>query len=150
MFNGNRKGKTVFEKISATYYCHYGPVYSAQRNPAFLKNFLTIGDWQVRIWSEDVKESPIMWTKYAKISYKWKHLYREIVLFELSLKIIFGLVYFRYHDVRLTDGAWSESKPSVFYTTRSDGCMDCWDFLQKQKDPILTIKVQNKNNFIGN
>lgn len=67
VFNGNRKGKTVFEKISATYYCHYGPVYSAQRNPAFLKNFLTVGDWQVRIWSEDVKESPIMWTKYVYI-----------------------------------------------------------------------------------
>lgn len=66
VFNGNRKGKTVFEKISATYNCHYGPVYSAQRNPAYLKNFMTVGDWQVRIWSEDVKESPIMWTKYVK------------------------------------------------------------------------------------
>jgi hypothetical protein len=68
VFNGNRKGKTVFEKISATYYCHHGPVYSAQRNPAFLKNFLTVGDWQVRVWSEDVKESPIMWTKYVGVS----------------------------------------------------------------------------------
>lgn len=68
MFNGNRRGKTVLEKISATYYCHHGPVGSVQRNPAFLRNFLTVGDWQVRIWSEDVKESPIMWTKYV-----WHH-----------------------------------------------------------------------------
>ncbi|CAH1736392.1 unnamed protein product [Aphis gossypii] len=112
VFNGNRKGKTVFEKISSTYNCHYGPVYSVQRNPAFLKNFMTVGDWQVRIWSEDVKESPIMWTKH--------------------------------HDVKLTGGAWSESKPSVFYTTRADGCMDGWDILQKQKEPILTVKVADE------
>lgn len=47
--------------------------------------------------------------------------------------------------MRLTDGVWSESKPSVLYTTRADGCMDCWDILQKQKDPILTIKVFKSN-----
>lgn len=51
----------------------------------------------------------------------------------------------RHHDVKLTDGAWSESKPSVFYTTRSDGCLDGWDILQKQKDPILTIKVKRRS-----
>ncbi|XP_050529804.1 dynein intermediate chain 3, ciliary-like [Daktulosphaira vitifoliae] len=112
VFNGNRKGKTVFEKISATYSCHSGPVCSAQRNPIFLKNFLTVGDWQVRIWSEDIRESPIMWSKR--------------------------------HEIRLTDGAWSETKPSVFYTTRDDGCLDAWDILQKQKDSILTIKVADK------
>lgn len=44
--------------------------------------------------------------------------------------------------MRLTDGAWSETKPSVFYTIRADGCLDAWDVLQKQKDPILTIKVR--------
>lgn len=73
MFNGNRKGKTISEKISATFYCHAGPLYSVQRNPTFLKNFLTIGDCQVRIWSEDVKESPIMWTKYVKQEKNYKH-----------------------------------------------------------------------------
>jgi len=29
--------------------------------------------------------------------------------------------------------------------TRADGFMDCWDILQKQKDPILSIKVQNSS-----
>lgn len=60
----NRKAKTIQEKIVATYPGHHGPVYAIQRNPFFPKNFLTIGDWTARVWSEDVKESSILWTKY--------------------------------------------------------------------------------------
>lgn len=43
--------------------CHLGPVYAITRNPAFVKNFLTVGDWCARIWSEDCRESSIIWTK---------------------------------------------------------------------------------------
>ncbi|KAK9527046.1 hypothetical protein VZT92_015711 [Zoarces viviparus] len=60
----NRKAKTPSEKIVCTYDGHQGPVYALQRNPFFPKNFLTVGDWTARIWSEDIKESSIMWTKY--------------------------------------------------------------------------------------
>ncbi|XP_044028014.1 dynein axonemal intermediate chain 2 isoform X1 [Siniperca chuatsi] len=60
----NRKAKTPAEKIVCTYDSHHGPVYALQRNPFFPKNFLTVGDWTARIWSEDIKESSIMWTKY--------------------------------------------------------------------------------------
>ncbi|KAG7471537.1 dynein intermediate chain 2, axonemal [Solea senegalensis] len=60
----NRKAKTPAEKIVCTYDGHHGPVYALQRNPFFPKNFLTVGDWTARIWSEDIKESSIMWTKY--------------------------------------------------------------------------------------
>nr|XP_057917393.1 dynein axonemal intermediate chain 2-like [Doryrhamphus excisus] len=60
----NRKAKTPAEKIVCTYDGHHGPVYALQRNPFFPKNFLTVGDWRARIWSEDIKESSIMWTKY--------------------------------------------------------------------------------------
>lgn len=60
----NRKAKTPGEKIVAIYPGHHGPIYSLQRNPFFPKNFLTIGDWTARIWSEDIRESSIMWTKY--------------------------------------------------------------------------------------
>ncbi|XP_068602941.1 dynein axonemal intermediate chain 2 [Brachionichthys hirsutus] len=60
----NRKAKTPAEKIVCTYDGHHGPVYALQRNPFFPKNFLTVGDWTARIWSEDVKESSIMWTEY--------------------------------------------------------------------------------------
>ncbi|CAK8685139.1 unnamed protein product [Clavelina lepadiformis] len=60
----NRKAKTPAEKIVCLYPGHYGPVYSLQRNPFFPKNFLTVGDWTARIWSEDIREACIMWTKY--------------------------------------------------------------------------------------
>ena len=59
----NRKAKTPAEKIVAVYPGHFGPVYALQRNPFFPKNFLTVGDWTARIWSEDIRESSIMWTK---------------------------------------------------------------------------------------
>ncbi|XP_060948510.1 dynein axonemal intermediate chain 2-like [Limanda limanda] len=60
----NRKAKTPAEKIVCTYEGHHGPIYALQRNPFFPKNFLTVGDWTARIWSEDIKDSSIMWTKY--------------------------------------------------------------------------------------
>lgn len=59
----NRKAKTPAEKIVAMYTGHLGPVYALQRNPFFPKNFLSVGDWKARIWSEDIRESSIMWTK---------------------------------------------------------------------------------------
>lgn len=62
----NRKGKTALEKMVTRFSAHLGPVLALQRNPAFLKNFLTVGDWAARIWAEDCKESAIMWTSYHK------------------------------------------------------------------------------------
>lgn len=47
--------------------CHSSPIYALARNPSFLKNFLTVGDWNARIWSEDCKESSIIWTKYCNV-----------------------------------------------------------------------------------
>lgn len=82
VFSCNRKGKSPIEKIPIRvkdvklkafhfiYFfnlqmnCHLGPVYSITRNPSFLKNFLTVGDWTARIWSEDCRESSIIWTKH--------------------------------------------------------------------------------------
>ena len=86
VFLCNKKAKAVNERIAATYNAHFGPVYALQRNPCFPKNFLTVGDWCARIWSEDIKESSIMWTSS----------YTE----------------------NLTDGCWSPTRPSVFFTTR--------------------------------
>lgn len=42
---------------------------------------------------------------------------------------------------RLTGGAWSPTKISVFFTTRVDGYVEVWDFLHNHKVPILHIKV---------
>eukprot|EP00128_Syssomonas_multiformis_P018454 Colp12_sorted_trinity150504_noHs@34982 len=59
----NRKAKNPGEKIVSVYTGHHGPVYALQRNPMSTKNFLTVGDWTARIWSEELK-TPIMWTNY--------------------------------------------------------------------------------------
>uniref|UniRef100_A0A3B3BWR0 Dynein, axonemal, intermediate chain 2b n=1 Tax=Oryzias melastigma TaxID=30732 RepID=A0A3B3BWR0_ORYME len=61
----NRKAKTPAEKIVCTYDGHHGSVYAVQRNPFLPKNFLTVGDWCARIWSEDIKESSIINTKHG-------------------------------------------------------------------------------------
>ncbi|NXW93880.1 DNAI2 protein, partial [Alopecoenas beccarii] len=109
---GNRKAKSPLEKIAGTYSGHLGPIYALSRNPLYPKIFLTVGDWTARIWSEEAKESSIMWTKY--------------------------------HLSYLTDGCWSTVRPAVFFTTRSDGTLDVWDFLFKQNDPSLSLKVCNE------
>ncbi|KAL3276240.1 hypothetical protein HHI36_020956 [Cryptolaemus montrouzieri] len=109
VISGNRKGKTAIEKMTAKYNAHLGPVLACQRNPNFIKNFITIGDWTARIWSEDCKESAIMWTSY--------------------------------HKALLTDGAWSPTRMSSFFTTRSDGILDVWDILQQQRQASMSVKV---------
>lgn len=62
VISGNRKGKTPGEKIATRFTAQYGPIISLERNPTFVKNFLTVGDWTSRIWSEDCRESCIAWT----------------------------------------------------------------------------------------
>ncbi|KAG7491373.1 hypothetical protein MATL_G00002990 [Megalops atlanticus] len=47
----------------------------------------------------------------------------------------------RYHTAFLTDGCWSPLRPSVFFTVKMDGTLDVWDFLFKQNDPTLSLKV---------
>jgi dynein intermediate chain 2 len=64
VINGNKKGKTPIEKLAQTYTAHHGPVYTIKRNPFFPKYFMTVGDWTARVWSEDIRESPIMFSKY--------------------------------------------------------------------------------------
>ncbi|XP_066256971.1 dynein axonemal intermediate chain 2 [Euwallacea similis] len=105
----NRKGKNAMEKMGVRFKAHLGPVVALQRNPAFVKNFLTIGDWSAKIWSEDCRESSIIWSGF--------------------------------HRAMLTDGAWSPTRLSVFFTTRTDGILDVWDIMQQQKQASLSVKV---------
>lgn len=107
----NRKGKSPAEKVAAVFSGHKGPVYALQRNPFFTKFFLSVGDWSARIWSEDMKDDPIMWTPY--------------------------------HDSGATDGRWSPVRPALFFMTRLNGCLEIWDYVFKQREPALTIKVSD-------
>jgi len=61
----NRKAKNPADRIGTVYEGHCGPVYALQRNPFYPKFFLTIGDWTVRLWNEELR-SPIMTSKYFK------------------------------------------------------------------------------------
>jgi len=61
----NRKAKNPSDRIGTIYEGHCGPVYALQRNSFFPKYFLTIGDWTVRLWNEEIKH-PIMTSKYFK------------------------------------------------------------------------------------
>lgn len=45
----NKKAKTPGDKITHIYPGHHGPVYSLQRNPFFVKNFMTVGDWKAQV-----------------------------------------------------------------------------------------------------
>lgn len=62
VFLCNSKAKSVQEKLGQMYAAHLGSIQALQRNPMFPKNFLTVGDWSAKIWSEDVRESPIVWS----------------------------------------------------------------------------------------
>mmetsp|Transcript_9026 Transcript_9026/g.20048 ORF Transcript_9026/g.20048 Transcript_9026/m.20048 type:complete len:325 (+) Transcript_9026:2-976(+) len=61
----NRKAKNPSDRIGIIYEGHCGPVYALQRNPFFTKYFLTIGDWTVRLWNDEIRH-PIMTSKYFK------------------------------------------------------------------------------------
>ncbi|KAK6628851.1 hypothetical protein RUM43_002667 [Polyplax serrata] len=67
IISGNRKGNNQQEKLPWALKAHLGPIYTIHRNQAFSKNILTVGDWTARIFSEDCKESPIIWTNYHKV-----------------------------------------------------------------------------------
>lgn len=63
VFSCNRKGKVPTEKIASRLHCHKGPIYSLERNRVFIKSYLTVGDWSARVWTEECKESAIVWIK---------------------------------------------------------------------------------------
>eukprot|EP01135_Chromosphaera_perkinsii_P006543 Nk52_evm15s539 gene=Nk52_evmTU15s539 len=51
------------------------------------------------------------------------------------------IMWTKYQNSYLTDGAWSPSRPGVFFTTKMDGTMEVWDTIFKQNDPTLTLQV---------
>jgi dynein intermediate chain 2, axonemal len=59
----NKRFKTPADRIYSKVQCCNGIISAVQRNPSFLKFFLSVGDWQAKIWCEELKDSPIFWTK---------------------------------------------------------------------------------------
>ncbi|CAF4272299.1 unnamed protein product [Rotaria sordida] len=56
----NCKGKSDAEKIANVFLGHWGPAYALQRHPNFSKTFLSVGNWTVRIWSQEMRDNSIM------------------------------------------------------------------------------------------
>lgn len=54
VLSGNRRAKTPADRITGSFTGHAGPIVSLSRHPFFPKHFLSIGDWTVRVWSEDL------------------------------------------------------------------------------------------------
>ena len=45
------------------YEAHLGPVHGLHRHPQLPKIFLTVGDWTTNVWTEDIRDSPILTLK---------------------------------------------------------------------------------------
>ena len=41
----------------------------------------------------------------------------------------------------MTDGCWSPTRPSVFFTSKMNGAIDIWDYIFKQSEPTYTVQV---------
>ena len=44
-------------------------------------------------------------------------------------------------QARLSCGAWSPTRLSMFFTARLDGFLDFWDFVLAQSEPVTCLKV---------
>ena len=83
---------------------------------------LKVGDWSAKIWSEDITESCLIWVFFTfdlicisstqDIPCLFLSLAKSALV--INLKVNSGLE-------QLTDGCWSPTRPSLFFTTRMDG-----------------------------
>jgi len=46
-----------------------------------------------------------------------------------------------YDGSYLTGGCWSPTRPGVFFTTKTNGTMDVWDYHYKQNEPTFSTKI---------
>lgn len=58
-----KKIETQFS-FGTTLGAHHGPIYALERNPAHVKYFMSVGDWQAKIWVDEGCFNPIMQTRY--------------------------------------------------------------------------------------
>ncbi|XP_071582849.1 uncharacterized protein [Temnothorax nylanderi] len=53
VINVRRKLANPVDKLAMRFNCHVGPVIAIDRSPFATKYFLTVGDWTVKIWTDD-------------------------------------------------------------------------------------------------
>ncbi|KOB66868.1 putative dynein intermediate chain 3, ciliary, partial [Operophtera brumata] len=146
---GNRKGKTPMEKLPAKFPAHYGPVWSLERNPGFLKNFLTVGDWTARVWSDDCRDSAVVWspphrhkitagtwspTRYITVVWSPPHRHK-ITAGTWSPTRYITVVWCPPHRHKITAGTWSPTRSVTVW----NGLLALWELLRRQHEPTLTM-----------
>ncbi|XP_046653741.1 dynein intermediate chain 3, ciliary-like [Daphnia pulicaria] len=67
VMNCNRRARTTAERIMCQYEAHLGPVHGLHRHPQLPKIFLTVGDWTTNVWTEDIRDSPILTLKNQNV-----------------------------------------------------------------------------------
>lgn len=50
---------------------------------------------------------------------------------------IHGAIYWQRREAELTDCKWSLTRPSAFFLTRVDGCVEIWDLISSTQEPCL-------------
>lgn len=55
----------------------------------------------------------------------------------------------RYSNSYLTAGTWSPTRPGVFFTSQSDGCLSCWDLFYKHNEPSLQVRTKLDGQDLG-
>ncbi|KAL6259716.1 hypothetical protein P5V15_009629 [Pogonomyrmex californicus] len=60
VINVRRKAASPTDKMAVRFNCHVGFVIAIDRNPFAVKNFLTVGDWTVKIWTDDIRENNLL------------------------------------------------------------------------------------------
>ncbi|XP_067145077.1 dynein intermediate chain 3, ciliary-like [Centruroides vittatus] len=68
IFIGNRKGKSLSDKVGTMYKQEYGSVRALQRNYFISKVFLSAHNRSVKIWAEECRDSPILTFKNDEYS----------------------------------------------------------------------------------
>lgn len=67
------------------YEAHLGPVHALHRHPQLPKIFLTVGDWTTHVWTEDIRDSPILTLKLMN------KIIRESPFIKIIIKIWSGI-----------------------------------------------------------
>ncbi|GMH43207.1 hypothetical protein BSKO_11129 [Bryopsis sp. KO-2023] len=49
-----------------------------------------------------------------------------------------------YHTSNIVGGTWSPTRPGVFFTIKTDGCLDVWDLFYKCNDPSLSVDITDQ------
>ena len=106
-------GKMVAPRPQWISNSHSGPVVSLTRSPFFDDVVLSVGGWSFAMWKEDAD----------------KEIAQQPLLMVSS------------NEKKYTAGAWSPSRPGIFFVGTQEGNIEVWDLLEKTHEPSVVQNV---------